>query len=105
MSKLIIKQDSEQVSILGEQEIQNKLDEKLDTSDAFSGDYDDLDNKPSIPTKTSDLTNDSGFLTEHQTLPTIADNLTTNDATQVLSAKQGKILNDLIGSAITYINQ
>lgn len=33
----------------------------------------------------------------------IADNLTTNDATKVLSAKQGKILNDLIGSAITYI--
>lgn len=37
--------------------------------------------------------------------PTIADNLTTNDATQVLSAKQGKILKDLIGDAITYINQ
>ena len=35
--------------------------------------------------------------------PTIADNLTTNDATQVLSAKQGKVLNDMIGSAITYI--
>ena len=37
--------------------------------------------------------------------PTIADNLSTNDATQVLSAKQGKILNDLIGDAISYINQ
>lgn len=37
--------------------------------------------------------------------PTIADNLTTNDSSQVLSAKQGKVLNDLIGSAITYINQ
>ena len=37
--------------------------------------------------------------------PTIADNLTTNDSTQVLSAKQGKALADLIGSAITYINQ
>ena len=35
----------------------------------------------------------------------IADNLTTNDSTKVLSAKQGKALNDLIGSAITYINQ
>ena len=33
----------------------------------------------------------------------IADNLTTNDGTKVLSAKQGKVLNDLIGSAITYI--
>ena len=37
--------------------------------------------------------------------PIIADNLTTDDATQVLSAKQGKALNDLIGSAISYINQ
>jgi hypothetical protein len=35
--------------------------------------------------------------------PTIADNLTTDDATKVLSAKQGKVLNDMIGSAITYI--
>ena len=31
-------------------------------SDAFSGDYNDLTNKPSIPTKTSELTNDSGFI-------------------------------------------
>ena len=36
--------------------------------------------------------------------PTIADNLTTDDATQVLSAKQGKVLKDLIGEAINYIN-
>ena len=35
----------------------------------------------------------------------IADNLTTNDSTKVLSAKQGKALNDLIGAAISYINQ
>lgn len=34
----------------------------------------------------------------------IADNLTTNDNTKVLSAKQGKALKDLIGNAITYIN-
>jgi hypothetical protein len=29
---------------------------------ATSGSYNDLSNKPSIPTKTSDLTNDSGFI-------------------------------------------
>ena len=29
----------------------------------FSGDYNDLSNKPTIPSKTSDLTNDSGFIT------------------------------------------
>lgn len=37
--------------------------------------------------------------------PTIIDNLTTDDATKVLSAKQGKVLNDMIGDAIEYINQ
>lgn len=33
---------------------------------ATSGNYNDLSNKPTIPTATSDLTNDSGFLTAHQ---------------------------------------
>lgn len=38
----------------------------------FSGDYDDLTNKPSIPTKTSDLTNDSGYITGYtETDPTV----------------------------------
>jgi hypothetical protein len=38
---------------------------------ATTGDYDDLLDKPNIPTKTSDLTNDSGFLTSHQSIKTI----------------------------------
>ena len=33
---------------------------------ATSGNYSDLSGRPTIPTKTSDLTNDSGFLTQHQ---------------------------------------
>lgn len=32
----------------------------------FSGSYTDLSNKPTIPSKTSQLQNDSGFLTQHQ---------------------------------------
>lgn len=36
----------------------------------FSGDYDDLTNKPTIPSKTSDLTNDSGYITT-ETDPTV----------------------------------
>lgn len=32
-------------------------------SEAFSGSYNDLTDKPTIPTKTSDLQNDSGFIT------------------------------------------
>ena len=41
------------------------LEDSLSTV-ATSGSYTDLSNKPSIPSKTSDLTNDSGFLTTHQ---------------------------------------
>lgn len=36
--------------------------------ETFSGSYNDLTNKPTIPTKTSELVNDSGFLTSHQSL-------------------------------------
>ena len=43
----------------------------------------------------------SGMLTSSD----IVDNLTTDNASKVLSAKQGKALKDLIGNAITYINQ
>lgn len=72
--------------------------------------YSKISGTPTIPSKVSDLQNDSGFITSSAisgmlTSSDIADNLTTNDATKVLSAKQGKALKDLIGDAITYINQ
>ena len=34
----------------------------------------------------------------------VVDNLTTNNASKALSAKQGKVLSDRIGNAISYIN-
>lgn len=48
---------------------------------AFSGSYNDLLNTPSIPTKTSDLTNDSGFITASDipAIPTKTSDLT-NDS-------------------------
>ena len=36
--------------------------------------YNDLSNKPTIPTKTSDLTNDSGFITGVDSLTTAQKN-------------------------------
>lgn len=62
--------------------LSDELDLKADLSSlatvATSGDYDDLTNKPTIPTKTSDLTNDSGFITSAQ-VPTIDDNTVASD--------------------------
>lgn len=45
---------------------------------ATSGSYNDLSNKPTIPTKTSQLTNDSGYLTEHQDISGKLDDTTFN---------------------------
>ena len=46
----------------------NYLNQKVSRTDlasvAFSGSYNDLTNKPSIPTRVSDLTNDSQFVTQ-----------------------------------------
>ena len=50
----------------------------LSFTDAFSGDYTDLSNKPTIPTNVSDLTNDAGYLTsetDSQTLSFSSPNL------------------------------
>lgn len=59
-------------------------------NNSFSGDYNDLDNKPTIPSKTSQLTNDSGFITsadipEPPTVPTKLSQLT-NDSGFITSA-------------------
>lgn len=53
MVKLKIKKDNISMTILDENDIQDKLNEKLDISDAFSGDYDDLTDKPTIPSASS----------------------------------------------------
>ena len=43
--------------------ITNQDIDNWNSKSEFNGDYNDLSNKPTIPTKTSDLVNDSGFLT------------------------------------------
>ena len=92
----------------------------------FSGSYDDLTNKPKMPSKTSDLTNDSGYITKsvnnldnytltsgladvatsgnygdlinQPTIPTVIDDVTSIDTDSALSAYQGKLLNDRINN-------
>lgn len=61
------------------EKIDDELELKADAADlatvATSGSYNDLTNKPTIPTKTSDLTNDSGFITDAD-VPVIDDTTT-----------------------------
>ena len=99
---------------------------------ATSGKYNDLKNKPDIPSKISDLINDSDFIeknntaglikndgtidtthyiSQHQDISgkinytDIVDNLTTNDSNKPLSAKQGKVLSNMIGEISEYVNR
>lgn len=51
---------------------------------SFSGSYDELENKPTIPTKTSELENDSGFIKDANYIHT--DNNYTNNEKNKLSA-------------------
>lgn len=57
----------------------------------FSGSYNDLNNKPTIPSKTSDLTNDSGFLTSHNPIDSSLSSTSTN-------AVQNKVINTALGN-------
>ena len=55
---------------------------------ATSGDYDDLTDKPSIPTKTSDLTNDSNFVSDANYVHT-DNNFTTSEKTKLAGIESG----------------
>ena len=59
----------------------------------FDGDYNSLSNTPTVPTKTSDLTNDSGFITSE------VDGSTTNEI-QTLS-KSGSTISLTQGGSVT----
>ncbi len=73
--KALIYSKSETDSLLGGKANSSHTHTKSQITDfpslstvATSGSYSDLSNKPTIPSKTSQLTNDSGFLTSHQDL-------------------------------------
>ena len=71
-----------------------------DGKSEFSGAYADLTGKPTIPSKTSQLTNDSGYLTEHQSLAGYAteDYVKAKIAEAELGGDSGEI--DLSGYAL-----
>ena len=79
--------------------VKDSLDNKVDKEAGkglFSGSYNDLSNKPTIPSKTSQLTNDSGYLTSHQDISGKVDKetgkgLSTNDYTDAEKTKLANI--------------
>lgn len=86
MSVNKVNSDGSLTKIAGGDIVQSDWTEADSTSDAYilhkpnlatvatSGSYNDLSNKPTIPTKTSDLTNDSGFITGVDSLTTAQKN-------------------------------
>lgn len=73
--------DSESIHVTSEEK------ERWNNKSNFSGAYEDLTGRPTIPSKTSQLTNDSNFLTEHQDISGKQDKtdngLATNDKTVI----------------------
>lgn len=61
------------------------------TGDVFSGAYADLTGKPTIPTATSDLSNDSGFITDGNTNWNNSYGFITASSTDTLTNKSGNI--------------
>lgn len=50
--------------VLSDNNLTDELVGKINAASTFSGSYNDLTDKPAIPDATSDLTNDSGFITK-----------------------------------------
>ena len=101
-------------------DISGKADKSELSSVATSGSYDDLINKPIIPSKTSELTNDSGYLnsipeeyvteteldskgylTEHQDISGKADKATTLSGYGIADAYTKNEVDAAISSAVT----
>lgn len=67
----------------------------------FSGDYNDLTNKPTIPSKTSELTNDSGFTTAASVASSLENYRTASEQNLIDAGKQPTLVS---GTNIKTIN-
>nr|DAF65709.1 MAG TPA: hypothetical protein [Bacteriophage sp.] len=90
-------------SLTAEQQAQARTNIGAGTS-SFSGAYKDLSGKPTIPSKVSELDNDAGYLTEHQSLDDYAPvnhshATATQNAAGFLSANDKKKLDGIQESA------
>lgn len=91
---------SESDSLLG-----NKADNNSISTVGYSNDYNDLDNKPTIPTIPTDVsafTNDAGYLTQHQDISGKVDKevgkgLSTNDYSNADKTKVSLIVTNGLG--------
>lgn len=96
--------------------VKDSLDGKSDTGHTHTksnitdlGDYIEKSNTSGL-VKNDGSIDTNTYLTSHQDISgkvntsDIANNLTTTTSGKVLDARQGKVLNDLIGDAISYIN-
>ncbi len=86
--------------------IANKADSSSLSAVATSGNYTDLSNKPTIPTKTSDLSNDSGFITSSYHDSSKQDTLTAGSNVQIsgntISATGDMAYNDFNFTTLTW---
>ena len=70
----------------------------------FSGSYNDLSDAPTIPSKTSELQNDSGYLTEHQDLTDYATKSDLENEVSGLKEDIADLGNDYINTHQSFIN-
>lgn len=89
-----------------QEDLQNALNLKANISSlanvATSGNYNDLSNKPTIPTTTSQLTNNSGFITDANLTPLRTDitSLQNNKQNKLTAGNNIVIENDVISAEV-----
>lgn len=83
--------DLAETYLTAHQDISGKANSADLATVATSGSYNDLSDKPSIPTNVSDLNNDAGYLTQHQSLDAYATNVALTALTNRVAELESEI--------------